>query len=189
MNITSNSVEAQVAKRDPDSDYFDNLTLGELCNYIVTRHHMYVRENSSLLIKNLEIICQKHGEQHPELFEIKELFVGFARDFSVHNQEEEIMLFPFIQGLEAVKNDNAPLPRSPFRSVSKPIVMMIEEHSKADQRFSKISELSNNFYIPEDATAIYEVTLIQLKDFETDLHKHIQIENDILFPKAIELIK
>jgi regulator of cell morphogenesis and NO signaling len=189
MNITTNSLEIPFAKRDPDFEYIDNLTLGELCNYIVKIHHTYAHENIPLLKKNLEIICQEHGEQHPELFEIKELFFGFARDFAMHNQEEEIMLFPYILALEANKNDNLPLPRSPFRSISKPIVMMIEEHRNADQRFCKISELSKNYCIPEDASVTYELTLTQLKDFENDLHKHIQIENNILFPKAIELIK
>ena len=92
--------------------------------------------------KNLEEICQVHGEQHPELFEIKELFIGFVRDFTVHIQKEEIMLFPFIHGLESAKNENSPLPKSPFRSISDPIVMMIEEHQNEDQRFNKISELS-----------------------------------------------
>jgi regulator of cell morphogenesis and NO signaling len=176
------------AQRDPDYEYIDNLTLGELCDYIVKRHHVYVRENIPLLKKNLEIICQVHGEQHPELFEVMELFTGFAKDFTLHNQEEEIILFPFIKGLEAAENDNSPLPRSPFRSISQPIVMMIEEHHNADQRFRKISELSKNYCIPEDASTTYEVTLNQLKEFGNDLQIHIQLENNILFQRVIELI-
>ncbi|HEY5534850.1 MAG TPA: hemerythrin domain-containing protein [Ignavibacteria bacterium] len=189
MNITPNSLKTLFAQRDPNSEYIDNLTLGELCNYIVKRHHAYVRENIPLLRKNLEKICEVHGEQHPELFEIKELFISFARDFTMHMQEEEIMLFPFIHGLESAKKENSPLPRSPFHSISNPIVMMIEEHQNEDQRFNKISELSKNYLIPEDTCTTYEVTLNQLKDFENDLHLHIQLENNILFPKAFELIK
>ena len=188
MSNIPDSLKTLSAQRDPDSEYIDNLTLGELCNYIVKRHHVYVRENIPLLNKNLEIICQVHGKQHPVLFEIKELFVGFARDFAIHNQEEENILFPFIYGLETAKNDTSPLSRSPFRSISKPIVMMIEEHRNADQRFNKISELSNNYRIPEDASTTYKVTLNQLKDFGKDLQIHIQLENNILFPRAIELI-
>jgi len=189
MNITPNSLKTLFAQRDPNSEYIDNLTLGELCNYIVKRHHTYVRENIPLLRKNLEKICQVHGEQHPELFEIKELFIGFAKDFTMHMQEEEIMLFPFIHGLESAKKENSPLPRSPFHSISNPIVMMIEEHQNEDQRFNKISELSKNYLIPEDTCTTYEVTLNQLKDFENDLHIHIQLENNILFPGAIGLMK
>ncbi len=103
MSIKPDSLNTLFAQRDPDSEYINNLTLGELCNYIVKRHHAYVRENIPLLKKNLEKICQVHGEQHPELFEIKELFIGFARDFTIHNQDEEIMLFPFIHRLECRK--------------------------------------------------------------------------------------
>jgi len=188
MSNIPDSLKIFFAQRDPNPEYIDNLTLEELCNYIVKRHHVYVHENIPLLKKNLEIICQVHGDQHPELFEIKELFNGFARDFAIHNQDEEIILFPFISGLDAAKNDTSPLPRSPYRSISKPIVMMIEEHRNADQRFNKISELCNNYRIPEDAGTTYKVTLNQLKDFGNDLQIHIQLENNILFPRAIELI-
>jgi regulator of cell morphogenesis and NO signaling len=188
MNITPDPLKTLFVQRDPNSKYIDNLTLGELCNYIVKRHHIYVREKIPLLKKNLAIICQVHGEQHPELLEIKELFIGFARDFAIHNQEEEIILFPFIFWVEATKNDTSPLPRSPFRSISKPIVMMIEEHRNADQRFNKISELCNNYHIPEDASTTYKLTLNQLRDFGNDLQIHIQLENNILFPRTIELI-
>jgi regulator of cell morphogenesis and NO signaling len=188
MGNIPDSLKTFFAQRDPDSEYIDNFTLEELCNYIVKRHHVYVRENIPLLKKNLEIICQVHGDQHPELIEIKELFNGFARDFAIHNQEEEIVLFPFISGLEAVKSDTSHLPRSPFRSISKPIDMMIEEHRNADQRFSKISELCNNYRIPEDASTTYKITLNQLEDFGNDLQIHIQLGNNILFPRAIELI-
>src|SRR5512133_3219173 len=98
MSIMFDSLETPPTQREPDSEYFYNLTLKELCNYIVKRHHTYVSENIPLLIKNLDIICQVHGEKHPELFIVKELFTGFAKDFAKHNQEEETMLFPFIIG-------------------------------------------------------------------------------------------
>jgi regulator of cell morphogenesis and NO signaling len=189
MDIRQKSTDTLIGQRDPDSEYFNNLTLGELCIYIVKRHHTYVRENIPLLRINLEKICQVHGVQHPKLFEIKELFIGFASDFTIHNQDEEIILFPFIHSLEESKNENSPLSRSLFRSISKPIVMMIEEHRNADQRFSKITEISNNYSIPEDASTIYEATLKQLKDFGNDLQVHIHLENNILFPRVIERIK
>jgi regulator of cell morphogenesis and NO signaling len=188
MSNKPDSLNPLFSQRNPDSEYIDNLTLGELCSYIVKRHHIYVRKNIPLLRKNLEEICQVHGEQHPEFFEIKELFFGFAKDFTMHMQEEEIMVFPFINRLESAKMESSPLPKSPFHSISKPIVMMIEEHRNVDQRFNKISELCNNYSIPEDAGTTYKVTLNQLKDFGNDLQIHIQLENNILFPGAIKLI-
>ena len=180
-------LETLITQKDPDSEYIDNLTLGDLADYIVKRHHSYVRESIPVLKKNLEKICQVHGEHHPELFEIRELFTGSAGDLTMHMQKEEIMLFPFIKRLESVKMKNSPLPRTPFGSVSNPIGMMMAEHQNEGDRFGEISKLSNNYRLPEDACTTYGVTFRQLSDFEDDLHRHIHLENNILFPKAIEL--
>lgn len=180
-------LEILVAQKDPDSEYINNLGLDELCNYIVKRHHEYVRRSIPVLKKNLEKICQVHGEHHPELFEIKELFAGSAGALTMHMQKEEIMLFPFIQQLESAKKANSLLPKAPFGSVSNPIGMMVAEHQNEGERFVEISRLSKNYQLPEDACTTYEVTFKQLRDFENDLHRHIHLENNVLFPKAIEL--
>jgi len=180
-------LEAITAQEDPDSEYINNLELDELCTYIVKRHHAYVRNSIPLLIKNLEKICQVHGEHHPELYVIKELFIKSAGNLTMHMQKEEIILFPYIQRLVSAVRENSPLPKSPFGSVSNPIGMMMEEHRTEGERFDEISKLSNNYQLPEDACTTYEVTYKQLKDFENDLHRHIHLENNILFPKAIKL--
>jgi regulator of cell morphogenesis and NO signaling len=180
-------LETLAAQKDPDSEYINNLGLDELCNYIVKRHHAYVRESIPIVKKNLEKICQVHGEHHPELFKIKELFAGSAGDLTMHMQKEEIMLFPFIQRLESAKRENSPLPKAPFGSVSNPIGMMLADHQNEGKRFDEILRLSNNYQLPEDACTTYEVTFKQLRDYENDLYRHIHLENNILFPKAIEL--
>lgn len=180
-------LEILTAQKDQDSEYINNLSLQELSNYIVKRHHGYVHESIPILKKNLEKVCQVHGEHHPELFEINELFSSSAGNLTMHMQKEELMLFPFIQRLESAKKSNSPIPRSPFGKVSNPISMMMEEHQLEGDRFDEISKLSNKYQPPEDACSTYEVTFKQLKDFEDDLHRHIHLENNILFPKAIEL--
>jgi regulator of cell morphogenesis and NO signaling len=182
-------LEALTAQEDPDSEYINNLGLDELSTYIVKRHHAYVRNSIPLLIKNLEKICQVHGEHHPELYTIKELFTNSAGNLTMHMQKEEIMLFPFIQRLASAHRENSPIPKAPFGSVSNPIGMMMEEHRTEGERFEEISKLSNDYQLPEDACTTYEVTYKQLRDFENDLHRHIHLENNILFPKAIELEK
>jgi len=182
-------LESLVAQKDPDSEYINNLGLDQLCSYIVKRHHAYVKENIPFIVKNLEKICQVHGEHHPELYTIKELFTRSAANLTMHMQKEEIMLFPYIQRLESAKKTNSPLPMAQFGSVSNPIRMMVAEHQDEGERFDEISRLSNNYKLPEDACSTYEVTFNQLRDFETDLHRHIHLENNILFPKAIELEK
>ncbi len=180
-------LETLVAQKDPDSEYINNLGLEELCNYIVKRHHAYIRESIPFLIKNLEKICQVHGEHHPELFKINELFTASAGNLTMHMQKEEIMLFPYIQRLESAKKANSLLPRAQFGSVSNPIGMMLAEHQDEGERFDEIVRLSKNYQLPDDACSTYEVTFNQLRDFENDLHHHIHLENNILFPKAIEL--
>ena len=182
-------LETLVAEKDPDSEYINSLGLDELTNYIVKRHHVYVKENIPYLKKNLEKFCQVHGEHHPELFQIKELFNGSAGALTMHMQKEENILFPYIQQLESAKKENTSLPSSPFGSVSNPIEMMLAEHQNEGERFDEISRLSNNYTLPEGGCTSYEVTLKQLRDFENDLHRHIHLENNILFPKAIELEK
>lgn len=178
-----------VAQKDPDSEYINNLTLRELSDYIVNRHHRYVHESIPQLKKNLEKICQVHGEHHPELFRIKELFFASAGDLTIHMQKEELMLFPFIKRLELAGESKSPFPKSPFGSVSNPIATLLADHQNEGDRFDQISGLSDNYQVPEDACITYEVTLRQLSDFENDLHRHIHLENNILFPKAIELEK
>ena len=107
----------------------------------------------------------------------------------MHMQKEELMLFPFIKRLELARKNNTPLPGSPFGSVSNPIATMLADHQNEGDRFDQISKLSDNYQAPEDACMTYEVTFRQLCDFENDLHRHIHLENNILFPKAIELEK
>src|ERR1035437_3830631 len=180
-------LETLIVQNDPDSEYINNLALGELSDYIIKRHHAYVHENIPVLKRNLEKICQVHGGHHPELFEIKELFISSAGELTMHMQKEEIMLFPFIQRLEKAKNDSSPLPDALFGSVSNTIRMMMAEHQTEGNRFNEISRLSNNYQLTKDSCTTYEVTFKQLKDFEDDLHRHIHLENNILFQKAIEL--
>ena len=176
------------AQKDPDSEYINHLSLGELITYIVKRHHAYVLESIPPLKKNLEKVCQVHGEHHPELFEIRDLFNSSAGNLIMHMQKEEIILFPLIQRLESTKRASAPNPAAPA-GVSNPINAMMAEHLAEGNRFIEISKLSNNYQLPEDGCSTYEVTLKQLKDFEDDLHRHIHLENNILFPKAIKLDK
>ena len=180
-------LETLVAEKDPDSEYINHLELDALTEYIVKRHHVYVRESIPSLKKNLEKVCQVHGQNHPELFKIKELFFGSAEALTLHLQKEEDILFPFIQQLALAKRNKSSLPPAHFGSVSNPIETMLAEHQNEGERFDEIARLSNHYTLPEGGCNTFEVTLKQLRDFENDLHRHIHLENNILFPKAIEL--
>ena len=173
-------LELIAEQNDADSQYINGLSLEELSNYIVKRHHNYVRESIPPLQKNLEKICQVHGDHHPELFEINRLFTESSGVLIMHMQKEELMLFPFIRRLELSSKNGAALPNSPFGPVSNPISTMVAEHQQEGDRFEQISKLAENYTLPEDTCTTYEITLRQLRDFENDLHRHIHLENNIL---------
>ena len=178
-----------VAQTDEDTEYINSLSLAELSDHIVKRHHAYVREQIPFLEKNLEKIARVHGKNHPELAEIQRLFHISAGEFTMHMQKEELMLFPYIKRLEAASKTSSSLPKAQFGSVANPIAMMMSEHQNEGDRFSEISKLTDNYSLPNDGCTTYEVTFKQLEEFEQDLHRHIHLENNILFPAAVELEK
>lgn len=176
-----------LSQTDADTEYINNLSLAELSDHIVKKHHAYVRDHIPFLEKNLEKIVRVHGSNHPELAEIQRLFHISAGELTMHMQKEELMLFPYIKRLETAKNSNSEIPKAPFGSVANPINMMMADHENEGGRFSEISNLSGNYAPPDDACTTYEVTFKHLQEFEQDLHRHIHLENNILFPEALAM--
>lgn len=164
---------------------YNSWPLDLLIDYIEKKHHRYVREEIPIISEKLVRLCNVHGDKHPELYQIKELFEGGGKELSMHMQKEEMMLFPYIRNLVNAKSTNPSIP--PFGSVKNPIAMMMKEHEFEGERFNKIREISNQHTCPKDGCNTYFVTFQLLKDFESDLHLHIHLENNILFPKAIRL--
>jgi regulator of cell morphogenesis and NO signaling len=172
---------------DPDTEYINRMNLGELTDYIITRHHSYVKHNIPFITANLGKLCSVHGDNHSELLEMKRLFDESASQLTMHMQKEEIMLFPYIKRLIILGKEHAALPQPAFGTIANPIQMMIREHQNEGERFESISRISGNYSLPVDACATYEVTYKQLKDFEKDLHRHIHLENNIVFPQALKM--
>lgn len=172
-----------------DNTDFNSWPLDLLADYVERMHHRYVEEKTPILIQFLQKIAKVHGERHPELHEVYELFMESAQDLAAHMKKEELILFPFIKKMIQVQRDGTPLDTAHFGTVENPVAMMKHEHAVEGERFQKIAELTNNYQFPEDACNTYRVSFQMLEEFETDLHKHIHLENNILFPKAIELEK
>ncbi len=160
-----------------------------LTDYVEKTHHRYVEEKTPVLLAFLDKLCKVHGGQHPELFEIKELFEMSAQDLGAHLKKEELVLFPFIKNLVKAKTNGEPIPQAHFGTVENPIAMMTHEHIVEGERLRKIGEITNEYTPPQDACQTYRVTFAMLEEFENDLHKHIHLENNILFPKSIQLEK
>ncbi|MCB0423860.1 MAG: hemerythrin domain-containing protein, partial [Mangrovimonas sp.] len=130
-----------------------------------------------------------HGQRHPELFEVNELFIASAGELAAHMKKEELILFPFIKELVKAKLDSHKVSQPSFGTVENPIAMMMNEHDNEGERFRQIAKLTNNYQPPADACNTYRVTYAMLEEFEKDLHLHIHLENNILFPKTINLEK
>lgn len=160
-----------------------------LTEYVEKIHHVYVEEKTPVLVAFLDKLCKVHGERHPELYEINNLFNQTAQELSAHLKKEEHILFPFIKEMANSKRNGTKIDYPPFGSVENPVHMMEHEHTAEGDRFAKIAELTNNYTPPADACNTYKVTYAMLQDFENDLHTHIHIENNILFPKSIQLEK
>ncbi|NRT15916.1 regulator of cell morphogenesis and NO signaling [Flavobacterium sp. 28A] len=168
---------------------FNAWPLDLLADYIEKTHHRYVEEKTPTLLQFLDKLCKVHGASHPELFEINELFKGCAGELAQHMKKEELMLFPFIKKMVTASISDELIAQPHFGTVKNPIAMMMAEHEAEGDRFAKIVELTNNYTPPADACNTYKVTFAMLQEFEQDLHKHIHLENNILFPKAVALEK
>ncbi len=166
---------------------FKSWPLDLLADYIEKIHHRYVEDKSPELIAYFDKICEVHGENHKELFEIKELINQTVGNLTQHMKKEELILFPFIRKMENAKRRGEVLQKPTFGSIKNPINEMESEHSAEGDRFRHIERLSNNYTPPEDACNTYRVSFAMLKEFQDDLHLHIHLENNILFPESIFL--
>jgi len=174
-------------KNDNQLPGFKAMSATELVDYILTHHHTYVREQLPVIAEYMDKVCSVHGHYHPELLEIASHFDEMAMNLSAHMAKEEMILFPYIKSMSRSKELNQPIQEAPFGSVDNPIRMMHHEHNEEGERFRKMRALSNDFTPPEEACNTYRVMYALLNEFEQDLHTHIHLENNILFPMAIEM--
>ena len=166
---------------------YNSWPLDVLADHIEKKHHRYVEEKILEIKPYLDKICKVHGVRHPELFEIQEQFYASAGELAAHMKKEEFILFPFVRKMTKARQEGVKVSTPHFGTVQNPVQMMMDEHSTEGDRFSKIEGLSNHYTAPQDGCNTYRVTFALLEEFEQDLHLHIHLENNILFPKAIEL--
>ncbi len=154
---------------------------GFLSDYIINTHHKYVLKNLPELVFYTQKIADVHGAHHPELNEVATLFTKINEELLQHLKHEEEVLFPAIK--EAEKHASA----SVKSTIISEITRMQGEHEFAGGAMDKINVLTNNYLIPADACNTYRVSLKLLEQFEDDLHTHVHLENNILYPKALKL--
>jgi regulator of cell morphogenesis and NO signaling len=169
-----------------DSNRYNDWELGYLTDFIINNHHSYVLKTIPEISTHIEKIASVHGKKHPYLKDIGYYFYNVSKELIGHMQKEENVLFPLIKILDELNkrqgNVNTNIP-----NIKQPVSVMEREHENAGEAMEKIREFSGNFTLPDDACNTFMVTYKELIEFEQDLHKHVFLENAILFPKAIAL--
>lgn len=168
---------------------YDSWDLGFLIDHIENVHHTYVEESIPLIIQYANRVAKVHGHHYTEVIEINNLFTEVANELSSHMKKEELVLFPYVKQMVNAKKEGKSANKPHFGTVENPIQMMENEHEGAGDIFKRISELTNNYTPPEGACNTFRALYAKLDEFEQDLHQHIHLENNILFPKAIVLEK
>ena len=164
-------------------------TLAALIDYIIDKHHTFTRAEMERITALTEKVCAKHAENHPELRRVGELFGQLCEELRPHMLKEEMVLFPYVKQLEQAAADGRPLPRAPFGTVGNPVRMMMFEHDTAGDLLRELRAAAADYAAPADACVSYRTLYEALEGFEKDLHQHIHLENNVLFPRAIELEK
>lgn len=180
------SLQALGDDRGDEAD-FNEWPLDALTDHIQTRHHSYVEEKSPALNRYLEKIANVHGNRHPELFRIQEIFKEIAGELAVHLKKEELMVFPYIKKLEKARAGGQAVNSPVFTTLRSPVRQLMADHADEGEKMEAIVQLSSGFTAPEDACNTYRVAFQLLAEFRDDLHRHIHLENNILFPRAIQL--
>jgi regulator of cell morphogenesis and NO signaling len=170
-----------------DSVDWNSAPLTELVEHILSRHHTFVKTEIPRLEALLAKVHSVHGERHPELREIQQAFRGLGQELLMHCMKEEQILFPYIIAMESSHRQGRAAAPPMFGTVRNPIHMMMMEHDSAGDALRSIRDATSGFTAPADACISFQTLYRALAEFEADLHQHIHLENNILFPRAVEM--
>lgn len=168
---------------------YDDWSLDFLVSYIINNHHSFIRRMLPVLNTRAIKISSNHPEKYPWVLEVRDILAEVTNELTHHMIKEEQILFPYVLELVEAKNEKRKVNIPPFSSAVNPIKMMEREHQNAGDELYSIRKLTNNYTAPEDACTTFKLFYSELKAFEEDLHKHVHLENNLLFPKTIELEK
>lgn len=165
---------------------YSTMSLAQLSEYIVLTHHSYVKKEMPAILGYLQKVAFKHGDRHPEMIKVLQLFTAVKEEMEHHMQKEELVLFPRIKEVERIVAEKREIIIN-HTYLASPIHMMEQEHDHAGSLLAEIRQLTDNYTPPADACTTYRLSYAALEAFELDLHRHVHLENNILFPKALEL--
>jgi regulator of cell morphogenesis and NO signaling len=185
--IVSNKIIQVLNRQTEDSESPKEKTASELIDHIIKTHHLFTKAEIPRLSALLEKVCRKHGKSHLELFSLQNAFTELCNDLIPHLAKEETVLFPFIKHLEMSEKNNLSNPHPPFVTVKNPVRMMMIEHDTAGNLLNRMREITQDYALPEGACRSFQALYFGLEEFEKDLHRHIHLENNLLFPMAVKL--
>jgi len=166
---------------------FTSASLPQLITHIVDTHHVFTKSEMDRLQLLADKVLAAHGGNHPELVHLDELLTRLCADLKPHMFKEEHVLFPYIFALAKAADQQGAVPFAPFGTVNNPIRMMMREHDTAGEILRELRKLTFDYKVPADACISYQTLYQALENFEKDLHQHIHLENNILFPKALDV--
>ena len=170
-----------------DHESFSKMDLSDLVDHILDKHHVYTRDEMSHLTPLMAKVASRHGDHNPYLLELKDLFQALCDDLEPHMMKEEMVLFPYIQKLEHSYSNHLNVAFPPFGTVQHPVNMMNIEPEEVGELLVKMRRVTNDYTLPAEACPSFTALYHRLGEFERDLHQHIHLENNLLFPRAIEL--
>jgi regulator of cell morphogenesis and NO signaling len=184
-----NELAAAQASRDTERDWL-TAPLGELAEHIIATHHEYLKLELPALGRRMDKVLAVHGARDPEVLpRMAEVFGALRAEMEMHMQKEEVILFPVIEQYGRAEAQGQPMPPVRFGSIANPIAMMEREHASAGDALGELRQLTRDFELPAYACSTVRALHEGLQAVEADLHVHIHLENNILFPRAIALEK
>jgi regulator of cell morphogenesis and NO signaling len=181
--------EIEVSKSGPtlQSENYTAWELPFLADYIINIHHSYLKENTGQIAGYAHKIAEVHGVRHPEVIEIAAIFDRIAADMAAHLREEEDVLFPAIKRIHAAAAAGRTPEHQDRLAIEDSLRKLHGEHETIGDAVHQIRHLTKDYAVPEDACNTFVVTWRKLREFEHDLHKHVHLENNILFAKAAQI--
>lgn len=183
--VVAEKIEAALKSRDTAEP--ENRSASELIDHIIVKHHVFTAQEIERLIPLMQKVCTRHGDHHPELFKLQVIFQALAESLVPHIRKEELVLFPYIRTLEAAFAGDSQAAAPHFGTVANPIRMMMADHEEDGERLRLMREIAGDYTLPEGACPSFTALYAGLQDLERDLHRHIHLENNVLFPAAVKL--
>ncbi len=189
LDVTKIEQELQLTDKVPAAHPipYNEWNLDFLVDYIINTHHRYIRKQLPDITTYANKVMEVHGDVHPELIEINQLVKALSSTLTDHLEREERTLFPYIKELARADKNTRPPQATHFSSIQDVVGNHENEHEGVGENLNSIRELTSNYALPEDACATFTLLYRLLNEFEEDIHLHIHLENNILFPKAIAL--